>query len=171
MGSEQLNPEAMLADLCRRRAELNTAIKTICGIYGLPIPADSDSPVPPGPGGGNGARIAPDAYLGMSIPDATKAHLTATRKKLSTQEVLEALEAGGLPKSSYQTVYGVLRRREMQVGDVVNYKGDWGLAEWFPGYRKPQAKRKKGDEAATGTAADGEVEAAEGEEPEEEATA
>lgn len=148
MSPEQINPEAVLVDLCRRRAELNTAIKTICGIYGLPVPADSDSPAPPsGPGGGNGGGIAPDAYLGMSIPDATKKHLTATRKKLSTQEVLDALEAGGLPKSSYQTVYGVLRRREKMVGDVVSYKGDWGLAEWFPGYRKPQVKVKKADGA------------------------
>ena len=33
----------------------------------------------------------------MSIPEATKKHLAAVRKKLSTQEIMTALEAGGLP--------------------------------------------------------------------------
>lgn len=141
------NPEAILADLLRRRAELNTAIKTICMIYSLPVPSDADLPTggPPS-GGGGGGGIAADAYLGMSIPDATKKHLMTVRKKLSTQDIIEALVAGGLPRSSYQTAYGVLRRRELQVGDVVNYKGDWGLQEWFPGYRKPQGGKKKGSD-------------------------
>jgi hypothetical protein len=29
-----------------------------------------------------------------------------------------------------------LRRREKQVGDIINMKGDWALAEWYPNHRK-----------------------------------
>jgi hypothetical protein len=49
---------------------------------------------------------------------------------------MTALQAGGLPESKYSTVYAILRRREKQVGDIINMKGDWALQEWYPNYRK-----------------------------------
>jgi hypothetical protein len=91
----------------------------------------------------------------MSIPEATKKHLTTVRKKVPTRDLMIALEKGGLPKSSYNSVYSVLRRRESQVGDIINMDGDWALAEWYPNHQrtkkatesstkdKPKAKDKK----------------------------
>jgi hypothetical protein len=49
---------------------------------------------------------------------------------------MDAMEAGGLPKSKYNTVYAILRRRESQVQDIVNMQGEWGLAAWFPNHTK-----------------------------------
>lgn len=89
-----------------------------------------------GPVGGPGGGVKPDAFLKMSIPDATKKLLEAVRQKQSTQEVMEALVKGGLPPSKYNTVYSILSRRASQVGDIINIKGDWALAEWYPNYRK-----------------------------------
>jgi len=66
----------------------------------------------------------------LSIPDATKKLLEMTRAKQSTQDVMDALEKGGLPPSKYNTVYSILARRERQVGDIINMKGDWALKEW-----------------------------------------
>jgi hypothetical protein len=112
------------------------------------------------PGGGPGGDIKPDAFLKMGIADAAKKYLSSVRQKQSTQEVLDALQKGGLPPSKYNTVYGILARRERQVGDIINLKGDWALAEWYPNYRKGKSKdadtgaadekdAKKADEKAT----------------------
>lgn len=132
MSDQPINYDAVLADLKARRAQLDSAIAAIEGITGQVGPNPSG-----GPGGGGyvGGAPAHDAFIGMSIPEATKKHLTAVRKKLSTQEVMTALEAGGLPPSKYSTVYAILRRRENQVGDIINMKGDWALQEWYPNYR------------------------------------
>lgn len=93
--------------------------------------------VAPSPGGGpGGGGIRPDAFLGMSIPDATKKLLEAKRVKQSTQEVIDSLVKGGLPQSKYNTIYSILSRREKQVGDIINIKGDWALTQWYPNYRK-----------------------------------
>jgi hypothetical protein len=133
MSDQPINYDAVLADLKARRAQLDSAISAIEGITG------QAGTSPSGPGGGGayvGGVPAHDAFIGMSIPEAAKKHLTAVRKKLSTQELMTAMESGGLPPSKYSTVYAILRRRENQVGDIINMKGDWGLAEWYPNYRR-----------------------------------
>ena len=140
MGTEPVNYEAVIADLEAKKAHLETMIAGLRALSGM-----SNLGVPPsgGPGGhpGPGGKIPHDAFLNRSIPEAAKIHLGNVRKKLSTQEVMEALEAGGLPGSKYQTVYAILSRRENKVGDIVNIKGDWALAEWYPNYTKKPAKK------------------------------
>ena len=135
--------EAVIADLEAKKAHIESMIaglRVVAGMTGL-----GTSPSPGSPTGGGSPIVngkpAPDAFLGKSIPEAAKIYLASQRKKLSTQELMEALEAGGLPGSKYQTVYAVLSRRESKVGDIVNIKGDWALAEWYPNYTK---KPKKG---------------------------
>ncbi|MGC2447437.1 MAG: hypothetical protein WA477_07325 [Candidatus Sulfotelmatobacter sp.] len=136
MNDQAINYEAVLADLKARRAQLDSAIAAIEGITGQIGTSPSG-----GPGGGGyvGGMPAHDAFIGMSIPEAAKKHLTAVRKKLSTQDIMTALEAGGLPPSKYSTVYAILRRRENQVGDIINMKGDWALQEWYPNYRNKKS--------------------------------
>lgn len=89
------------------------------------------------------SRAHTNTFLKLSIPDATKKLLEMVRTKQSTQEVMDALEKGGLPPSKYNTVYSILSRREKQVGDIINMKGDWALAEWYPNHR-PKAKKDSG---------------------------
>ena len=133
MSDQPINYEAVLADLEARKAQIESAIAGIRVMLGQSGTSPSG-----GPGGGGyvGGTPAHDAFIGMSIPEAAKKHLTTVRKKLSTQELMTAMEAGGLPSSKYNTVYAILSRRENKVGDIVNMKGDWGLAEWYPNYRK-----------------------------------
>ncbi len=95
----------------------------------------------PGPTGGPSGGIKPDTFLKHSIPDATKKLLEIKREKQSTQEVMDALVQGGLPPSKYNTIYSILTRRSSQVGDIINMKGDWALAEWYPNHR-PKGKTK-----------------------------
>ena len=102
----------------------------------------SGRPLPGGDAGG----VGPGAFLKMSIGDATKKHLETVREKQSTKAIVEALPKGGLPVSKYNTIYASLRRRETQVGDIINMDGDWALAEWYPNYRK--GNKAKGTNAA-----------------------
>jgi len=155
MSDQTVNYDAVLADLKARRAQLDSAIAAIEGITGQV----GTSPSGPGGGGGYvGGVPAHDAFIGMSIPEAAKKHLTAVRKKLSTQEIMTALESGGLPPSKYSTIYAILSRRENKVGDIINMKGDWALQEWYPNHRKksstndaePLPLEEENPKAATG---------------------
>lgn len=145
MGTEPINYEAVIADLEARIAQLQSAVAAIRAIAGMgpvPIAASQVSP------SSNG--IASDAFLGMSIPEATKKLLTITRKRLSTPDVIKMLVQGGAPEPAYNTAYAVLRRRQMQVGDILNINGEWGLRDWTPNYKPPTlkvSKKKAGDAA------------------------
>jgi hypothetical protein len=141
MSTEPINYEAVIADLEAKKAHLETMIAGLRAIAGL---ANLGVPPSGGPGGmtpPSGGKIAPDAFFGKSIPEAAVIHLGNVRKKMSTQELMDALESGGLPKSKYNTVYAILRRRESQVGDIVNMQGEWGLASWFPNHTKKAPKK------------------------------
>jgi hypothetical protein len=129
--TEPINYEAVLADIEDRIAKLQATADGIRGIMAM----SGTTPT----GGGPSGKVAHDAFLKMSIPDATKKYLTMARQKKDTQSIIDALEQGGLPRSEYQTVYAVLRRREKQVGDIINMRGDWGLAEWYPNYKRKAA--------------------------------
>jgi len=128
MSDAPIDYEAVLADIDARIAKLQTTRE---GILEL-MAAAGTTPS----GGSGGGKIAHDAFLKMSIPDATKKYLSMARQKKGTQAIIDALEQGGLPRSAYSTVYAVLRRREKQIGDIINMQGDWALAEWFPNYKK-----------------------------------
>ena len=149
MSDQPINYEVVLADLEAKKAQLEAAIAGIKGMLG-----QAGTTPPSGPGGGFGyvaGTPAHDAFIGMSIPEAAKKHLAAVRKKLSTQDLMTAMEAGGLPPSKYSTVYAILRRREKQVGDIINMKGDWALQEWYPNYRKKTSATETGTEEGDAT--------------------
>ena len=152
-----INYEVVLADLEARKAKLESAIESIRQILGQTVMSPSG-----GPGGGisSSGKPAHDAFIGMSIPEAAKKHLSAVRKKLATQELMNALTEGGLPESKYSTVYAILRRRERQVGDIINMKGDWALSEWYPNYRK--RTKAEGEETDAESGAEGESKEASG---------
>lgn len=145
MGSEPINYEAVLADLEARKAQLESAIAAIKMI------STQSGNIGPNGGGGGSTTVGQSDYLGMSIPEATKKYLTAARQKRSTQDVMKALESGGLPESKYATVYSILRRREKQVGDIINMSGDWALAQWYPNHRKRSKEEADADDDAADT--------------------
>jgi hypothetical protein len=126
--------QAALAEIEAQIATLEAAAQGIRVMLGMAGPTTTR------PTGGPGGGIKSDSFLKMSIPDATKKLLEMERSKQSTQDVMDALEKGGLPPSKYNTVYSILSRRASQVGDIINMKGDWALAEWYPNHR-PKGKK------------------------------
>ncbi|MBY0503261.1 MAG: hypothetical protein K2X03_05105 [Bryobacteraceae bacterium] len=129
----------VLADLERRKAELEVAIVAIRRLANLPAPGPL---APVVEFATPSATEAPRAFplLGMTIPEATIAHLRAAQRPLSTYEVIAALKQGGLRGSNYQTVYQVLRRRAREKQDLSVDKGKWHLAEWHKWRRKQSGR-------------------------------
>lgn len=161
---EKVDPyEAVLADLRARRAQLDDAIRTLEGLRGViaggqatqapVVAATAKAATPPARayGGGSDGDTGESPYLGMTIPDATKALLQSKRRQMQTADIVAALEAGGLILTSCDknnTVGSVLLRRFYVVGDIVRInRGVWGLQEWYPGRKFPGAKSKAGDVA------------------------
>ena len=125
---------SVLADLRRKRDEIDTAIRVIETLYGsiadeiLGTPGSSPSP--------ETSVNEPGAFLGLSIPDATRKLLESRKRTLTNAEVVAGLKAGGIAMNSVDplnTVGSVLTRRFHAIGDIVRVdRGKWGLQEWYP---------------------------------------
>ena len=147
MSTEPINYEAVIADLEAKKAQLEATITMLRALGGL----GAISAPPPSGGGGvaTSTHIASDAFFGKSIPEAAVTILQGQRRKMSTQSLMDTMVRGGLPSSKYNTVYSILRRRESQVGDLINLEGEWGLAAWYPNRaKKTPAKKGAASESA-----------------------
>ena len=142
--------ETVIADLKRKRDKIDRAIKAL---EELPGSADGAMQATQSVNAG-GVSAAEGAFLGMSIPEASKALLQVRKKTLGSAEIVKGLEAGGLVLTSgnkINTVGSVLNRRFHKVGDIVSVsRGTWGLKEWYPNRRfnrKGNDDDPKGDES------------------------
>lgn len=90
-------------------------------------------------------KIEKDTFYNLTLPDAAKKFLAMCGKKTqTTNAIIDALEKGGLKKTTYASMYASLSRRETNVGDIINVNGDWGLPEWYGAKAKPK-KRSVGE--------------------------
>jgi hypothetical protein len=89
--------------------------------------------------------LAPDTFFRMTVPDAIKKYLNIAKRPKTAKDITAALDSGGLThqaKNLYATVYPTLMRMEGN-NDVARVgKGEWGLAEWYPGSRKGNQEEK-----------------------------
>jgi hypothetical protein len=139
MSDEQAGSDAyaiVLADLYKRRGEIDVAIKAIeafrgTGVVGGTLLSNDLRPA---------AVVAFGAerqdYLGLSIAEAAKKFLAAQRKTMNSAEIADGLKAANFPMTAADpsnVVGSVLSRRFDAVGDVVRVsRGQWGLPEWYP---------------------------------------
>ena len=110
-------------------------------------------------------KIEKDTFYNMTLPDAAKKFLTMCgRKPQTTNAIIDALEKGGLKRTTYASMYASLSRRENNVGDIVNVNGDWGLPEWYGAKPKPKKRpAEEKNESTNGSAANSEPKAEESE--------
>jgi hypothetical protein len=134
MSPEPVNYEIVLADLQTKRDQLDAAIVAIRGIMGSAgalatavIPRVSDI-----------SQIPPRAFTGLSVSVAAHRLLQMVQRRMSTREIMQGLQAGGLRTSKYRNVYSILRQREAAQADVMNIDGVWGLSVWNP-ERRPRS--------------------------------
>lgn len=142
----------VLADLRAKREQIDQAIQALESLRGAPAAP---------------ARLAamelsvdasidtPGAFLGMTIADAAKKLLAARRKVTGNVEMAAAFKSGGLALSSVDpvnTIGAVLSRRAQNTGDIVKMgRGQWGLAEWYPGRNFKKKATKEATEGAATT--------------------
>ena len=149
---------AVLADLQRRRDEIDGAIQAIQIVRG------ASATFTPGP-----VAVVTDSapmslnesgqFLGMSISEAAKKFLSAKRRTMNSADLATALQSGGLALTSNDpanTIGSVLTRRFNTVGDIVRVsRGQWGLREWYP-HTSFQRKNDKRRDAAREEGGNGE---------------
>src|SRR5450432_1164330 len=114
---ETANWDAVLAQLDEQAKRIQITRDTIVALRdGKPVPTGELAqgmpltPMGPSPmaSSANGASaVAQGAFLGLSIGDAARQHLSAARKKMTTNDLQQALEIGGI-KANYGTIYNSL---------------------------------------------------------------
>ena len=142
--------QAVLADLEKKRDDLDRAIAGIRLLIGLPQ-SSSPGPVsepligpsvgPPAPRSSGETRIPSDAFFGMSIPAAAHKFLSMRKRPATSPEIAEALEAGGYPHQSSNlsnTINTALTRNPDMFAKVK--RGTWGLRSWYSNYRPKDEK-------------------------------
>ena len=143
--------EVVLRDLRAKRDDIDKTIQMIETVRGY----SATTGRPAAPAGPETADTSPrtdaGAFLGLTIPEATKKLLARERRHLTNPEIAEGLKAGGLVMRSddpANTIGSVLKRRQEEVGDVVRVTpgrgGKWGLTEWNPHLRKKVGPRDNG---------------------------
>jgi hypothetical protein len=135
------NLEVLLRDFERQLAEVTqeceratqrqaalqqtvTALRGLARLNGHVIPAEADN-----------LNIAPDAFVGMSIKQATVTYLQLVREPRTNRQIVEALTRGGITSEAAnfsKTVRAVLLRDlENEETRILTWDAPyWGLREW-----------------------------------------
>src|SRR2546426_876737 len=141
--AEHVDYAPIIADLERRRAELDQTIASLRRLAGMA----TDEATGAGTNGGAlpasiGGGLRDDAFFGMKGPEAVKAYLAWAKRPQSAAKIADELVAHGFtttagsPANFIRTTLRRLREAE----EVVQVKKDWGLASWYPGFkRRPKA--------------------------------
>jgi hypothetical protein len=149
MGNEPMDWLAFLSDLEAKRNALDATIASLrhalsLGALGqvgeIPPPSNTLTPSVFGPStfvpSVTGGEVPAGAFLGKSIPDATKLYLEIVKKKQTSREIAEALQKGGMESNSKnfpQMVHSVLDRASKANSGIVKLdRSHWGLVAWYP---------------------------------------
>lgn len=138
--TEQVDYAQVLADLERRRDEMNQAIATIRVLAGL-APEGTDVSVSQQRAAANGAAagLRPHMFFGMKAPDAVRAYLDAVKQTRTAAKIAADLIEYGWNTTSDNPA-NIIRTalvRLAEAGEVVKVKGkEWGLVSWFPGLNR-----------------------------------
>ena len=136
--TEQADYAQVLADLERRRDEINQAIATIRRL--AEMPAESGEAAPAGRSATNGAGgLRQHMFFGMKAPDAVRAYLGAVKQTRTAARIAEDLIEYGWNTTS-DSPSNVIRTALVRLAEndeVVQVKGkEWGLVSWFPGLNR-----------------------------------
>lgn len=157
--SNEIDYGAVLADLERKREELDRAIAAL-----RPFASQGGAPDGGAPGGGGGSgrgeggkELRSDTFFNMKAPEAVRTYLAHAKRPQTVREMVDALKAGGFisrAKDLYNNLYTAILRME-EGGVVVKVHDKWGLAEWYPARPKPKAKGEAGEKGPEKDIAEG----------------
>lgn len=143
----------VLADLEAKRDALNAAIdgiKKLLHVNAQMLPDGTERVTPYELT--NGQEIRSDTFFGLALREAIKKYLAMMKKPQGYRTIADALEEGGFQHSSkkfYNTVNTTLGRlSEGDDPEIVKVRGQWGLAEWYPGMKRAKAVKGKDEDSA-----------------------
>jgi hypothetical protein len=117
---------AVIADLERKRAEIDNLIESLKAFGGGEISAKPESV-------STLQRAHSNEFANMSMADAAKLVIERAGRPLGNAEILEGLEAGGLisrSENKLNTLGSVLNRRAHEERDIVRVgRGMWSTYE------------------------------------------
>jgi hypothetical protein len=135
--AQEIDWNAVLADLEARRATLDTAITSLRGlitgggleaILATPVTVKqvdaremTDAP----------QEVRPGVFHGMSVSEACRTYLEITKKKQKTRAICDAVLQGGIESDArdfYSNVYTTMARNK----DFIKLGKYWALSEWYP---------------------------------------
>jgi hypothetical protein len=128
---------------CQRVISMLELMRSKAG-FSAPIASVAAAAIPSQPNGI--VAFANDAFFGMTIADAAKKYLAATKKTATARVISDALIAGGFKTSAKNFVENVRSILSRNSG-IAFVNGEYGLAEWYPG-RKSSAKARPVAQAA-----------------------
>jgi len=151
--ADSIDYSPILADLMRRRAELDQAIATIQSLSAHD--PDASATQQPSVSSRNGtASLGPNQFFGMTAPEAVLAYLNAVKRTRTAAQIASDVVAGGWSTTSNSpanTIRTTLVRLK-DAGEVVQVKGkEWGLVGWFPGLNKRKRQPVEDKVAAPAT--------------------
>lgn len=139
--ANQIDYNAVLADLLERREKLDQAIAGIRLMLGQSAEAAAAN------GNANATgkidrldQIPSDAFFQMSVLDAIIKLLGLMKQPMAAKDIVAGVQRGGListSKNFYSTVFTALSRSDAKAnGEVIKVNEKWGLAEWYGGRRQ-----------------------------------
>ena|SRR5256885_275844 len=158
--SDKVDYAPIIADLERKRAEIDQTIASLKRLSGLSengsdaSSSTTDAPLPTGIGGG----LRDDAFFGMKGPEAVKAFLAWAKRPQGAAKIASELVAHGFTTTATTPANAIRTTlvRLQEAGEVVQVKKEWGLASWYPGFKrrpKPDEDGDDSDDSATDAAA------------------
>jgi len=150
MGAETFDYTTIIADLEAKKAALDAAIvafRMAQAMGALGPTGDYTAPnlLSPSVSGG---EVPAGAFLGKSIPEATKLYLAIVKSKQTSRDIATALLKGGIEsrsKSFSTQVHSILDRASKSGSGIVKLdRSHWGLVEWYPaGVRAGLSQEKR----------------------------
>jgi hypothetical protein len=106
------------------------------------VGASSPGPLPAVPAQNGASAFSNDSFFGLTIAEAAKKYLSATKRTATARSIADALIAGGLKSAAKNPVENVRSTLSRMPAFVVIH-GEFGLTEWYPG-RKSASKQRPG---------------------------
>jgi len=105
---------------------------------GLPVTAHTSNGASAGQDRGISVEVQPWQFMGKSQPEAAKVLLNLVKHPLTTEEIVDGIQRGGVQvKGKKNTFYAILNRSE----EFARFgRNTWGLADW-PGRKSFKKKR------------------------------
>ncbi len=152
MGAETFDYTTIIADLEAKKAALDAAIVAFRMAQAMgALGPTGDYSAPPNllSPSISGGEVPAGAFLGKSIPEASKLYLAIVKSKQTSRDIAAALLKGGIEsrsKTFSAQVHSILDRASKTGSGIVKLdRSHWGLVEWYPvGVRAGLSQEKRG---------------------------